>query len=153
MATAGVCTLVFAIMASTEKFAGSPVTQFPYSTVITFLIVVPVWLTVTMLTRPVSDERLIEFYRRVGPGGRGWDRIRAMAGVEALPGTARRTALKIVSGIILVFSTLIGTGSLILGAPGRGLLLLGLAAAAGIALFLLMRGELKHSGGNRVLDK
>jgi Na+/proline symporter len=153
MVTAGICTLIFAIMASTERFAGSPVTQFPYSTVITFFIVVPVWLTVTMLTRPVSDERLIEFYRRVRPGGRGWKRIREAAGMESLPGTALRTASKIAAGVVLVFSTLIGTGSLILGSPGRGLLLLGLAAAAGIALFMLMRGELKHSGDNRVLDE
>ncbi len=153
MVTAGVCTLVFTIMGSTERFAGSPVTQFPYSTVITFFIVVPVWITVTILTRPVGDDRLIDFYRRVRPGGRGWDRIREAAGVEALPGTALRTAAKIVAGIVLVFSTLIGTGSLILGAPGRGLVLLGLAAAAGSALFMLMRGEMKHSGEKRVLDE
>jgi len=153
MVTAGLCTLVFAIMASTERFADSPITDFPYSTVITFFIVVPVWITVTMLTGPVGEEHLIEFYRRVRPGGKGWERIRKAAGMEARPRTALRTAGKIGSGIILVFSALIGSGSLILGAPGRGLALLGLAAAAGVVLFALMRGDLKHSGDKRVIEE
>jgi Na+/proline symporter len=156
MVTAGLCTLILAIMARTESLAGSPVTQFPYSTVITFLIVVPVWITVTMLTRPVGDERLVEFYSRVRPGGRGWERIRERAGVEARPGTPLRTASKIVAGIVLVMATLVGTGSLIFGAPLRGFLLLGLASAAGAAIYILMRGdnrgEMKHSGVNRVID-
>jgi hypothetical protein len=153
MATAGICTLVLAIMASTGRFADSPLTDFPYSTVITFFIVVPVWITVTMLTRPVGEGRLIDFYRRVRPGGRGWERIRKAAEMDALPGTAVRTGSKIAAGMVLVFSTLIGTGSLIFGEPVKGLLLLGLAAAAGIALFMLMRGELKHSGDKRVLNE
>jgi len=153
MVTAGVCTLVFAIMASTDRFAGSPIMQFPYSTVITFFIVVPVWIVVTICTGPVSDEHLVDFYKRVRPGGPGWKRVRIMAGVEAVSGTALRTASKIAAGMVLVFAMLIGTGSLILGAPLRGLLLIGLAAAAGAALFLLMRGEMKHSAGKRVLDE
>jgi len=153
MVTAGLCTLVLAIMASTERFAGPPVTQFPYSTVITFFIVVPVWIAATMLTPPVADEQLVEFYRRVRPGGRGWDRIRRLAGAEAGPGTALRTAAKIAAGNILVMAVLIGTGNLILGAPGRGILLLVLAAVAGTALVLLMRGEMKHSADKRVLDR
>ena len=150
MVTAGLCTLVFAILASTERFAGSPFTRFPYSTVITFFIVVPSWLTVTMLTPPVGEERLVDFYRRVRPGGRGWDRIRRKAGVESGPGTAMRTAAKIISGNILVMASLIGTGSLILGAPGRGILLLALAAASGGTLILLLIGDVKPSGGKRV---
>ena len=153
MVTAGVCTLVFAIMASTDRFAGSPIMQFPYSTVITFFIVVPVWIIVTFLTGPVSDKHLVDFYKRVRPGGPGWKRVRIMAGVEAVSGTALRTASKIAAGMVLVFAMLIGTGSLILGAPLRGLLLIGLAAAAGAALFLLMREEMKHSAGKRVLDE
>ena len=153
MVTAGICTLIFAIMASTDRFADSPITDFPYSTVVTFFIVVPVWITVTLLTRPVSEEHLAKFYRRVRPGGRGWERIRIAAGVEARPGTARRTAVKIVSGAVLVFSMLFGSGSLILGAPVRGLALLGLAAVAGIILFVLMRGDLKHSDDIRVIEE
>ncbi len=153
MATAGVCTLVFAVMASTGRFADSPIVQFPYSTVITFLIVVPVWIVVTMLTRPVGDDRLVDFYKRVRPGGRGWERVRVKAGVPALPGTSLRTATKIAAAAVLVFSTLIGTGNLILGSPRRGILLLGLAAAAGATLYLLMRSEMKHSGDKRVLNE
>jgi Na+/proline symporter len=153
MVTAGVCTLVFAIMSGTEKFADSPITEFPYSTVITLLIALPAWIIVTLVTRPVSDGRLVEFYSRVRPGGKGWERIREKAGIEAPPGTAGRTAAKVISGMVLVFSSLIGIGDLLLGSPGRGAALLGLAAASGIALFMLMRGEMKQSAPNRVLDE
>jgi Na+/proline symporter len=153
MVTAGLCTLIFAIMASTERFSGSPLTQFPYSTVITFLVVVPVWITVTMLTRPVGDDRLVDFYRRVRPGGRGWERIRILAGVDAVKGTGVRSASKIFCAIVVVFAMLIGTGSLLLGAPRRGMFLIILAAAAGTGLYVLMRGEMKHSPEKRVLDE
>jgi len=50
-------------------------------------------------------------------------------------------------------ATLIGTGSLILGSPRRGVMLLALAASSGAALILLMRGEMKHSGGKRVIER
>ncbi|MFO7977056.1 MAG: sodium:solute symporter family protein, partial [Bacteroidales bacterium] len=36
-----------------------------------------VWLTVTFLTRPSSDEKLLAFYTRVHPGGPGWKHIAA----------------------------------------------------------------------------
>ncbi len=34
-----------------------------------------VWVTVTLLTRPVDDQKLISFYTLVLPGGPGWNRI------------------------------------------------------------------------------
>lgn len=53
----------------------------------TLLVLVPVctivWLTVTFLTKPVEDEKLIEFYKRVRPSGPGWNRIRELAGSDA----------------------------------------------------------------------
>ncbi len=36
-----------------------------------------VWLVVTYLTKPTEENKLIEFYRRVYPGGRGWKHIAA----------------------------------------------------------------------------
>jgi len=50
-------------------------TEFPFS----YLMLVPgsivVWLTVTLLTRPVPNDKLVAFYRRVRPGGPGWRHI------------------------------------------------------------------------------
>ncbi len=40
-----------------------------------------VWLPVMFLTAPERDATLIAFYERVRPGGPGWNRIRAVAGI------------------------------------------------------------------------
>ncbi len=42
-----------------------------------------IWIPIMLLTAPETDETLITFYRRARPGGPGWTRIRAAAGVEA----------------------------------------------------------------------
>ena len=83
----------------------------------TIFIIVPVttlvWLMVTFLTKPVDESVLLEFYKRVYPGGRLWKKISSK-----LPGIKEeKMFLKMfinwIFGVLLVYSILFGTGKLI----------------------------------------
>ncbi|MEE9464388.1 MAG: sodium:proline symporter, partial [Candidatus Neomarinimicrobiota bacterium] len=94
-----------------------------------------VWLTVTFLTPPTDGETLRKFYRRVHPGGRLWRPV-----AEQLPEVVGDSGylwllLDWVLGCLLVLSALFGVGHLILGAPGRGVLYLLVAAASAAAIY------------------
>ncbi len=75
-----------------------------------------VWLTVTYMTPPETEDVLETFYRRVRPGGPGWARISARAGFgrESTPGGALAWT-NWIAGIAAVYSTLFGIGKLIFG--------------------------------------
>jgi Na+/proline symporter len=91
-----------------------------------------VWLTATFLTRPTAPETLDAFYRKVHPGGPGWAPVaRRHPDVEPDRGLGR-LALDWVVGVVLVYSTLFGTGYLILGWTvwGLGCVSVALLAAA-----------------------
>jgi SSS family solute:Na+ symporter len=139
MAAALLCTIILALLGKTARFAGSALTTYPYSLALTTAVSVPVWIIVTFITRPVEKEHLVRFYQRVRPGGSGW---RTVAG--HLPGfgadaLGKIVLLKVIAGVIIINSTLIGTGKLILGDRSEGSLLIGLAILSGAALLLSMR--------------
>ena len=71
------------------------------------------WLLVTWLTPPEPLDLLIEFYRRVRPGGPGWTHVAAAAG-EPPPEPVGALAVNWVAGWCLVYATLFGTGTVIL---------------------------------------
>ncbi|MCX8057511.1 MAG: Na+:solute symporter [Ignavibacteria bacterium] len=73
-----------------------------------------VWLIVTFSTKPTEEKVLIEFYKRVHPGGVLWKKISSK-----LPEIKEESNFKImffnwILGIFLVYSSLFGIGSLIL---------------------------------------
>ncbi len=73
-----------------------------------------VWLIVTFVTKPTDEKTLIEFYKRVYPGGRLWKPISSK-----LPQIKENTNFKMMflnwlMGVVLVYSSLFGIGSLIL---------------------------------------
>ena len=147
MATALVCTFVLGYLASDPRWSARAFVRFPYSTAVTVCISVPVWIAVTFLTKPVARAHLVRFYERVGPGGPGWNEIRRETSRSDTPGTVRRTLACIASGVIALYFVLFGIGDLVLGSVGRGVVFLAVAAAAGVALFLLLRrapGEARH---------
>jgi solute:Na+ symporter, SSS family len=90
-----------------------------------------VWVTVTFLTQPESDDVLDAFYHRVRPGGPGWERVSTRLGYgrEGIPGGSLAWT-NWIAGIIGVYSTLFGIGKLIFGELGLGFLLLAIAAIA-----------------------
>jgi Na+/proline symporter len=101
-----------------------------------------VWLSVTFATKPEPEQVLIDFYRRVRPGGPGWARVARLAGFERekIAGGALAWT-NWVAGIVAIYSTLFGIGKIIFGYTGLGLILL----AIGLAAFLLIARNLRRT--------
>jgi SSS family transporter len=109
--------------------------KFPVTLLYIIPVSVTVWVIVTFLTRPVKDEKLIEFYKHIRPGGIGWKRIRAQ-----IPGTENDRVgwsnLKgYIAAVIGVYAALIGIGKLILGQTLLGVILMLVTAAMGYLIY------------------
>jgi hypothetical protein len=99
-----------------------------------------VWITVTLLTQPESEETLLRFYRKVRPGGNLWKPIASKAPNIITDKGLGWDLLDWAVGIILIYTTLFGVGKIILGAVGTGLLLLIVSAMS----FLFIRWDLNR---------
>ncbi len=104
-----------------------------------------VWVLVTLVTPPTDIEHLKTFYRKVRPAGPGWRHIARLVaaedGVAATdPGYSMpRSAVSWIAAIMLVYATLFGGGKMLLGQPGIGAALLGVAAIAFVVLWKSMQ--------------
>jgi SSS family solute:Na+ symporter len=108
------------------------------------MILVPVtiitWLTVTLLTRPVSTERLEQFYRKVRPGG-FWGPVAAAHPDVVCDGLTRGRLLVWLAGCAGVFGVLFGIGKLVLGEPAQAAGLLAVGVAAGVVVARELRSS------------
>jgi solute:Na+ symporter, SSS family len=96
---------------------------------LTTIISTTAWITVTFLTKPVPDEHLEAFYRRVQPGGRLWKRISDRIPKEELLHPKPHIGLDFLNWIMGTFSVwffLFGIGKLILGPYQHGLIYIAL---------------------------
>ena len=73
------------------------------------------WITVTLMTRPESEQTLIDFYRLIRPAGPGWSSISAKAGVGSSPDSISLQLLGWVLGCAFIYATLFGAGSALYG--------------------------------------
>ncbi|MFZ1518467.1 MAG: sodium:solute symporter family protein [Ignavibacteriaceae bacterium] len=108
---------------------------FPYS----LFIIVPgttlVWVVVTFLTKPTSDEVLISFYKKIHPGGFLWRKVSSkLSDVESDTGFLKMF-LNWIVGVILVYSILFGTGKLIFGEITEFLMYLTIAIVSVIIIY------------------
>ena len=108
------------------------------SLVLTIAVTSVVWITVTFLTKPADRATLVNFYRLVRPGGRGWEPVRAEAGVGALPDSLPNALLCWVTGISFVYSALFGAGSYIYGNTTLGIVWTAIFVASGLGLVKLL---------------
>ena len=99
------------------------------------LIIVPIstltWLITTLVTAPVSEDRLIAFYQRVRPNGGWWGRIPSLANVQSISDSSTPGILNWVLGSAFVYCTLFGFGKLLLGFYGTGVFFLLIALITG----------------------
>ncbi|WP_417866621.1 sodium:solute symporter family protein [Xanthomarina gelatinilytica] len=113
--------------------------KFPMIVLITTI----VWVTVTFLTQAESKTVLQHFYKKIQPGGPGWQKIVLEARQENIELENTKAGWSVPSGILamlvgcaLIYSIMFATGYIIYGNYLNGLLLIG---AALIFALLLMK--------------
>ena len=81
------------------------------------------WIIVTFLTKPADKKVLREFYKRIKPGGRGWQKVINDAKKEGIE-LVKKDDLKwdvptgilcMMIGVLAIYSCLFATGSIIYG--------------------------------------
>lgn len=121
----------------------SPITLYP-----TVFGTTLVWILVTWITRPVKEEKLLEFYRKVHPGGIGWKAIaQKLPDVKGDTGFARMF-LDWICGVIMVYSALFGLGKLIFGEWLIALIFFVIVAAMVIIIYI----DLKARGFEQIVE-
>ncbi|MFC5048134.1 sodium:solute symporter family protein [Aquimarina hainanensis] len=92
--------------------------QIPFVVVVTTII----WLLATFLTKPDEDKTLFNFYKKIQPGGPGWDKILQRANEEGIDIVDKEEKWAVPLGIgamllgcVLVYGALFATGNLIYG--------------------------------------
>lgn len=115
----------------------SPITLYPvvFGTTI-------VWLLVTFLTPAVEQKVLLQFYRKVHPGGAGWKPVsQQLPEVQSDTGLGR-LLVSWLCGVVVIYGVLFGIGKMLFGNYGAGLLFF---AAAGIAVWVIYQNMKKIS--------
>jgi SSS family solute:Na+ symporter len=122
--------------------------DFAWIMLITVLATSLVWLAVTFLTRPESEETLLAFYRRVRPGVTGWGPVARLATDVRSPGIGYFNLLDWLCGCVLIYGCLFGTGKLLLGETAVGSLLVATGVVAGAVIYW----DLSRRGWSSVVE-
>jgi Na+/proline symporter len=141
--SAMICAFIVSLVLQTAFHLDSdnPI-AFAWIMIITVSITTVTWLVVTFMTKPEPDPTLIAFYRRTHPSAWGWKPIAAAAPDVKPDKDAPNNFLDWISGCVLIYGLLFGTGKILLGhyAWGAALILLGVVAGAIIFWDLSRRG-------------
>jgi len=92
-----------------------------------------VWLVATIVTPPVSKERLMAFYRRVRPSG-FWGPIPGLCGLAPAKGLGANITAWL-AGAVMVLAATLAPGKLLLGATAQGLAYLAVTVVCGIVVW------------------
>jgi Na+/proline symporter len=115
----------------------SPITLYPVVLGTTI-----VWLLVTFFTPAVEQKILLQFYRKVHPGGIGWKPIsQQLPDVQSDTGFGR-LLVSWLCGVVVIYGVLFGIGKMLFGNYGAGLLFF---AAAAVAIFVIHQNLKKIS--------
>src|SRR5205809_1027408 len=102
---------------------------------VTVAVTTVVWLAVTFLTRPESDATLVAFYRRTRPSRAGWGPMAALAPDVRPSADGLANLIDWAVGRGLVYGVPLGVGQLLLRETLAGLMLLVVAAVAGVIIY------------------
>lgn len=103
-----------------------------------------IWLVVTFITKPTDENVLVEFYRRVYPGGKLWKKISdKVPELKVNQIGFGKMFLNWFMGIVLVYSSLFGIGSLILGDYSKSLLYIFLTLVSLMVILINLKADFK----------
>jgi len=117
--------------------AGLPV-AWHISLILTVAATTLVWVTVAYVTPPTDRRTLVSFYKLVRPAGRGWDSVRAEAGVGPSPDSLPQSMLGWVLGCAFIYAALFGVGSALYGRTPQALLWLVVFVVSGVGLLRIL---------------
>jgi solute:Na+ symporter, SSS family len=121
-----------------KPFSGSGVVLFAKTALTTTIVTSLVWIVVTFLTKPEGEDVLVKFYRKVRPHVSGWKPIAQLAPEVTPTRDLGRNLLSWALGCSMVYLALFGSGKMLLGKKGLGIVLLVLAAICAALLSRLM---------------
>jgi len=107
--------------------------EFALLMLVTVAITTASWLLVTWLTPPEPASTLDAFFLRVRPAGPGWARVAARTGVRATESLGAQLVNWIL-GCVMIYATLFGVGTVLLGRAWIGITLLGVSALSALAI-------------------
>jgi len=123
----------------THPFSGNDAVVFAKTAGTTTAVTTLAWIIATYVTKPVSHEVLVRFYRHVRPDVRGWKQIAGeVSDLTPTRDLGRNLGLWVL-GCAMVYSFLFGSGYAILGHPLRGTTLL----AIGVVCLVVMLQQLR----------
>ncbi|CUS88349.1 Sodium:solute symporter family protein [Candidatus Kryptobacter tengchongensis] len=106
------------------------------------------WLVATFITKPVDKEHLINFYRRVHPGGIGWKKVSQLVPeVKSDPGFIY-LFIDWISGVVLVYMMLFGIGKIVLGEYLGGVIYILIGLSAGLVIYF----DLSRRGWEKAIE-
>jgi len=147
MFVSGIVSMVLAFTPLGDYFFGDnglmpSYAKFPMIVSITTII----WVIVTYVTQPESKEVLQNFYKKIQPGGPGWNKIVNEAKEENIEIVDTNEGWSVPSGIVAMFvgcafiySIMFATGSFIYGEYSKAFMLLGVALISGLVLLKLWK--------------
>jgi Na+/proline symporter len=109
--------------------------EFAWIMIITVCATTATWLAVTFLTAPEDRETLVAFYRKTRPAAGGWKPIAALAPDVQPSRDTKWNLIDWIAGCVLIYSTLFGTGKLLLGEIGVGVVMMVVAIAAASLIY------------------
>jgi uncharacterized sodium:solute symporter family permease YidK len=110
--------------------------EFPISLYYLTGITTIVWLTITILTKPTDEEKLISFYKLIHPGGILWKKISSkLPEVKGDEGFFKNF-INWILGIIFVYSSLFLTGALLFEGLGEVILYLTISIISFILVYI-----------------
>jgi solute:Na+ symporter, SSS family len=117
------------------QFSGNSSVVFAKTALITAGTTTIVWIATTFFTRPVSEEKLLRFYRRVRPTIHGWRHIAGLAPEIHSVRDLGANTFDWIMGCTMVYCSLFSIGELILQEWLAGFLLMAGAAISGYFIF------------------
>lgn len=106
------------------------------------------WLIVTFLTKPVDEDRLVEFVKKVRPGSPGWKKVYRAHGIPYIP-YGRQALYNVALGIVFFLSANFGMGAIALTKYVLGAMLLLIALVSGGVILYRVQREMS---GKKVLQ-